>query len=99
MNSLSQKSKIFASSLKTREPRALPRQIDHPTMRQIPNCRFLQAGAFALQRIKLRFTFYAYLDIPRKGDIIIDESQNKLSLRGAGRIRLRVGYRCPDPRT
>ncbi len=40
-----------------------------------------------------------YLDIPRKGDIIIDESQNKLSLRGAGRIRLRVGYRRPDPRT
>ena len=40
-----------------------------------------------------------YLDIPRKGDIIIDGSQYKLSLRGAGRIRLRVGYRCPDPRT
>ena len=51
------------------------------------------------QSIKLIFPSSRYLDIPRKGDIIIDESQNKLSLRGAGRIRLRVGYRRPDPRT
>ena len=34
INSLSQKSEIFDSSLKTREPRALPRRNHHPTARK-----------------------------------------------------------------
>ncbi|MBQ8579881.1 MAG: hypothetical protein IJ448_04225, partial [Oscillospiraceae bacterium] len=36
INSLSQKSEIFDSSLKTREPRALPRRNHHPTAQKTP---------------------------------------------------------------
>ena len=45
INSLSQKSEIFDSSLKTREPRALPRRNHHPTAPKIPISRRLPCHA------------------------------------------------------